>query len=139
MLLSTLIAVLSLLPTNPSILTIPVAEAAPTAYSTTTLRAYALEVARRDGLDAGRFLAVVGRESGFEQFATSTTGDCGVAQWNPSFHAEPSSWDYMTCDRAMGDPLEALDLMGEAWRRGYASWWVAWRGYERSGWPPGVL
>lgn len=112
---SVLLAILLGVPSNPSVLSVPVAEAAPI-----DLQSFASTTADRYHLDTKLFHDVIQCESRFNPNATSTTGDFGVAQWNAKAHPEYSMQEML-------DPYFSITEMAKAWALGKQKMWVCYR------------
>jgi hypothetical protein len=94
------------------------AEAAPLDLSTSTLRAFAEETARTNGLDVQHFLATLQCESGFNYAAVGDKGtSIGIAQ----LHFPSRDWGISTSTAL--DPYASIQIMAEAWKRGEQVKW----------------
>lgn len=88
-------------------------------FSTTTLRAYAIAEAKKNGLNVSRFIGTISCESSWIWNATSTTNDFGVVQINKDAHPDVSL-------SQMLDPYWSISWAAQAWKDGHASWWVCY-------------
>lgn len=124
----TLAAVFALFPLNPSVLTVPVAEAAPIDTSTSTLVAFAIEQAKANGLNVDHFVKTLACEDSFDvSLPPSPTHDYGVAQIHLASHPD------VTMDEAL-DPYWSIAWAAER----FGSNPYMWNCYaiEKSkGWP----
>jgi len=87
-------------------------------YSTTTLRAYAAQVARDHDLDAARFVAVINCESSFRWDAV---GDAGTSLGIVQLRFPERDWR-VSSSTAL-DPYRAIEVMADAWTKGLENRW----------------
>lgn len=115
-----LLAIIFSVHADPSVLTVPIAEAAPLDFTTTTLEAYAVSVAQSNHLNVHEFVSTISCESAFAWNATSTTDDYGIAQINLNAHPEVSKEEAL-------DPYWSLNWAANAWKDGNERWWVCYK------------
>lgn len=121
-----LIAVLLHIPKDTTVLTVPKAEAATIgqAYSTSTLRAYALMQARDYRISAKQFIGTLQCESAFKWNAVGDHGtSIGIAQ----FHYPQGNWGESTSS-AM-NPYKSIDMAAQLFAQGNKTkaHWTCWR------------
>lgn len=117
-----LLLLLLQIPHDPSVLTVPKVEAASLDYSTTTLQAFATDIAKENDLDVEKFLATITCESNWEPRALGDGGtSIGIAQ----FRYPPRFWGISTSTAY--DPYASIELMGKAWKEGKQNLWSCYK------------
>lgn len=108
---------------DPSVLTIPIVEAAPLSIS--DLKAMATEIAKEHKLNVDHFLATIQMESGFDpdslgDYVNGIPTSIGIAQ----LHYPSKDWGISTS--TAHDPTVSLEKMATAWQNDQAYRWSAW-------------
>lgn len=91
-------------------------------YSTTTLTAYIIESANRNGVNAHELLTTLTCESGLQY---NSVGDNGTSFGISQLHNPLRDWGISRNDAL--NPYLSIDIAAKAFKRGQQSRWTCWR------------
>lgn len=118
---SFLIAVLTIVPTDLSVLAIPKVQAEEIVWTKESLKDFAATVAKDNGLHVPRFLATIRCESVWNPNAVGDGGKSfGLVQIHLPSHPNVSKEEAL-------NPVFAINFMAEMWKNDRAYLWSCWR------------